>query len=276
MPLPEDRIRTLERRPELPEGNPAALGAPVVYDGTDEDGDDVFILGSNPDQEIRVFSGDPNGVVFAPMGTLGVERDVPALWQNTDGVSAWSQVGGAASFPITFSDGTYTYTIEIASNAMVLKTVLNAGSVLQDRLELFRNGGTFFTDSVGGGTFFNLSNAGGFFVNDGTTPASGGSGGIQLNSTGAIQLNSTGSVALNGQSTNGSVTLQAHGTGGVTIIASGGAGGVTVANNIDSLGFYSTSPVTQQTVSGSRGGNVALANLLTALANLGLIVDSTT
>jgi hypothetical protein len=55
-------------------------------------------------------------------------------------------------------------------------------------------------------------------------------------------------------------------------------------NNL--LGFYgygqngtagpSPNGVTQQTVTGSRGGNAALASLLTALARLGLIVDGTT
>lgn len=40
-------------------------------------------------------------------------------------------------------------------------------------------------------------------------------------------------------------------------------------------GFYGTSPVaTQQTVTGSRGGNAALASLLTALATYGLIINS--
>jgi hypothetical protein len=43
-----------------------------------------------------------------------------------------------------------------------------------------------------------------------------------------------------------------------------------------SLGFYGTTPQTQATITGSRGGNAALANLLTALAAYGLIVDSTT
>jgi hypothetical protein len=42
------------------------------------------------------------------------------------------------------------------------------------------------------------------------------------------------------------------------------------------LGFYNTTPVSKPTVSGSRGGNAALASLCTALANLGLITDSTT
>ncbi len=43
------------------------------------------------------------------------------------------------------------------------------------------------------------------------------------------------------------------------------------------IGFFSTAagtPVAQQTVTGSRGGNAALASLLTALANYGLVVDS--
>jgi hypothetical protein len=42
------------------------------------------------------------------------------------------------------------------------------------------------------------------------------------------------------------------------------------------LGFYNSAPIALQNVSGSRGGNVALANLFTALQNLGLLVDMTT
>lgn len=42
------------------------------------------------------------------------------------------------------------------------------------------------------------------------------------------------------------------------------------------IGFFGAGGVVQPTVSGSRGGNAALANLLTALANLGLVIDSTT
>jgi hypothetical protein len=41
------------------------------------------------------------------------------------------------------------------------------------------------------------------------------------------------------------------------------------------LGFFNTTPVAKPTVSGSRGGNAALADLLTELATLGLITDST-
>lgn len=42
------------------------------------------------------------------------------------------------------------------------------------------------------------------------------------------------------------------------------------------VGFYGTTPVAKQTVTGSRGGNAALASLLTALANYGIITNSTT
>ena len=40
------------------------------------------------------------------------------------------------------------------------------------------------------------------------------------------------------------------------------------------VGFFGTAPITKPTVTGSRGGNAALASLLTELANLGLITDS--
>lgn len=42
------------------------------------------------------------------------------------------------------------------------------------------------------------------------------------------------------------------------------------------LGFYGATAAAKPTVTGSRGGNAALASLLTALSTLGLITDSTT
>lgn len=42
------------------------------------------------------------------------------------------------------------------------------------------------------------------------------------------------------------------------------------------IGFYGTSPQAKPTITGSRGANAALASLLTQLAALGLITDSTT
>ncbi len=44
----------------------------------------------------------------------------------------------------------------------------------------------------------------------------------------------------------------------------------------DKLAFFGGTPHVKPAVTGSRGGNAALASLITALADLGLITDSTT
>lgn len=45
---------------------------------------------------------------------------------------------------------------------------------------------------------------------------------------------------------------------------------------LSTTGFNNTAPIAKPTVTGSRGGNAALASLLTALASYGLITDSST
>ena len=40
------------------------------------------------------------------------------------------------------------------------------------------------------------------------------------------------------------------------------------------IGFFATAPVAKPTITGSRGGNAALADLLTKLASFGLLTDS--
>ena len=54
--------------------------------------------------------------------------------------------------------------------------------------------------------------------------------------------------------------------------------GTTTRIRVDStgIGLFGATPIAQPTVSGSRGGNAALADLLTELDNLGLINDTTT
>lgn len=54
------------------------------------------------------------------------------------------------------------------------------------------------------------------------------------------------------------------------------AGTVRFSVDTTGLGFYGTAPIAKPTIVGAKGGNVALANLLTALANLGLLIDLTT
>jgi hypothetical protein len=50
---------------------------------------------------------------------------------------------------------------------------------------------------------------------------------------------------------------------------------VKIGRSGQSIGFFATTPIAKPTVTGSRGGNSALQNLLTELANLGLITNST-
>lgn len=49
----------------------------------------------------------------------------------------------------------------------------------------------------------------------------------------------------------------------------------TLNGSANTLGFHGATPVARQDVTGSRGGNAALASLLTALANVGLITNGT-
>lgn len=55
-----------------------------------------------------------------------------------------------------------------------------------------------------------------------------------------------------------------------------GAARVSAGGAADGVAFHGTAPIAKPTVTGSRGGNAALASLLTALANYGLITDGTT
>ncbi len=59
---------------------------------------------------------------------------------------------------------------------------------------------------------------------------------------------------------------------------SGAGGGSTEVNSalkiVGNVGFYNTAATAKQTVTGAKGGNAALGSLLTALATIGLITDS--
>ncbi len=95
--------------------------------------------------------------------------------------------------------------------------------------------------------------------------------------------NAAGPALLNEAASSSNPTLVANRGDPTTGIASntGGnlwlisSGGAVVALSPGGLGFYGASPTGKQTVTGSRGGNAALADLLTKLATLGLITDST-
>ncbi|MFC5356490.1 glycosyl hydrolase family 28-related protein [Azospirillum himalayense] len=84
-----------------------------------------------------------------------------------------------------------------------------------------------------------------------------------------------GSVALRAENGGGRVQALAAGADGFLQLFGQGAGQVTVGSTLNKVGFYGAAGALKQAVSGSRGGNAALASLITTLASLGLITDST-
>lgn len=78
-------------------------------------------------------------------------------------------------------------------------------------------------------------------------------------------------ILSRGTPANINMVLRPKGTG--TIIVGGGSSSQIQASDTG-IGFYGTSPAAKPTVTGSRGGNAALASLLTALSDLGLVTNS--
>jgi len=108
----------------------------------------------------------------------------------------------------------------------------------------------------------------------------GGTTRFDVSPTGGIYSYNDASNTFTLQSAASATTLQASrqlqlhcGSGwAINLFASGGQ----LYLNAPTLAFFGTSGGTKPTITGSRGGNAALADLLTKLAGLGLLTDSTT
>ncbi len=77
-----------------------------------------------------------------------------------------------------------------------------------------------------------------------------------------------------GTSSNIPVRLRPKGSSNSSLADSNGAEKVAASTN--GVGFHGSNPMAKPAITGSRGGNAALASLLTQLASYGLITDSTT
>lgn len=80
-------------------------------------------------------------------------------------------------------------------------------------------------------------------------------------------------LAAYGADANIGIAAQGKGTGTSRLRAGDGTDKVMWSNA--GVGFHGTNPVAKQTITGSRGGNAALADLLTKLAAIGIITDGT-
>lgn len=82
------------------------------------------------------------------------------------------------------------------------------------------------------------------------------------------------SLVAQGADTDIDLAILGKGSGGVRL--RDGAGAERVWINTTGIGFFGTSPIGKQVVSGGRGANAALTSLLAALAATGLITNNTT
>ena len=93
-----------------------------------------------------------------------------------------------------------------------------------------------------------------------------GVGAVTIVSTGYSTTPPTNPVAVSGGSGHGAALS-------LNWVA---ANGITVGGSGQKIGFYSASPISKPSISGSRSGNAALTSLISALAAQGLITDSST
>lgn len=142
--------------------------------------------------------------------------------------------------------------------------------------------------SFAGVTVASLTDSGDFFVNKGITAIGEYnatdlfSGGLKLGKISSAITSTTeafigwagNAQPLNLSGTAGSLLLVGRNTTNAeVVIAAEDTTNIRVAKN--KLGFLGSTPIAKPAITGSRGGNAALASLLTQLALLGLITDST-
>jgi hypothetical protein len=154
-------------------------------------------------------------------------------------------------------------------------------------------GGNYSAGPVGAGG--QLVAAGGDGGDDTSVAGTGGAGGAANINGGiggaAIDGGGTGGVGGNAfvQGGVGGASGGTQGVGGTAYIrgGTGSADGDVLIGDVNTarviiaaagnqLGFFGAGGVAQPTVVGAKGGNAALGSLLTALAALGLVIDSTT
>lgn len=164
-----------------------------------------------------------------------------------------------------------TLTMSSANISLGSNSILTTGHTISQINGPF-NSGIQFTPSSG-------NNITSFFLTPSGTSTSAG---IQVNANNDPTTNVQAGIFGTNQQGSTEITYQSYIKGTVTTYLThrfymGAAkvfeiGDSTGANKI---GFYGTTAQAKQTATGSRGGNAALASLLTALATIGLITDST-
>lgn len=214
--------------------------------------------------------------------------------------------GGAVSITsgagTTGASGNLTITTGVGATIGTLTIAGGQPSGSAPGGNLVFTGGASVTSAIGGNLTFNgglsasgtggsLTLTGGISNSYGANPASATfNGGLSTGAGSNINFQA-GDAGLGSNANPGNITIT---TGLIDSFGGAGTSGgyfaVVNQNNpstpfkiavdatglIDQIGFFGVTPIAKPTVTGSRATGVALQNLLTKLASLGLITDSTT
>lgn len=201
-------------------------------------------------------------------GLLCSATDIPAIVQLNGTSPSGTVAYYSPMYPGTYTPGTTTTIfkpnhpeISTATHSFNIRAPDSATTTKAGRVNI--SGGNN-TDTVsgsggdvniyGGSNSSGTANANGGLINitagSGVGTGYGGNITLQVNSTHAVQ---------------GYISLRVNSS---TVIKCG--------PTASTLGFFNATPVTKPEVTGSHGSNAALQSLLTALASLGLILNSST
>jgi hypothetical protein len=117
----------------VPTGQSVGFGAPT---------DPQVLEATGP--QVHAVTSDPNGNLVAPIGSIALRGDTGALYQNTNGLSTWVQVGatgaqGGYSLPAAVESFTGTIS-QRASASLTLPTLADGETAIYDVDTFFSSG----------------------------------------------------------------------------------------------------------------------------------------
>lgn len=233
---------------------------------TDETGTGACVFATSPTL-VTPLLGTPTSGTLNNCTGLPVSSGISGL---ASGIATFLATPSSANLISAITDETGTGALVFANTPTLVTPVL--GTATASKITIASNSQAFILGATGTTGFFADTSDG--FVDT-----------MLLNSSkqGAVLklVGTSTTMRILGNTVAGDVYFQAGATGGSNAgnLYFSGINGTQATNiyfNAAHLGFFGSSVVTKPVVTGSRVANPALASLLTALASLGLITDSST
>ena len=244
---------------QLVDGTSDGLFVQAISDGGIFIQDTPYLGPGNASGGIQLYEWGDGGISALDTGGGGILIDSTGNIDIAGSGGTELFLDGSAQRALLQSS--LTVDIEIAGGAHTKFSMdYTAGTVLKNGL-----GAGMVIETVGGGPM---------------TIQNGGTGVMVINDASSYGL----TIETTPNMTTGNILIQTVGLADIALNANGGgAGGGDIALTARSIeldalliGFFGGSANPQPTVTGSRGGNAALASLLAGLNSLSLVVDSST